>query len=331
MAVQRGLSKGAAASSGCIVQKGLCRERPSNPPERLAFLLRGASGVGARHSHRIRTVPLPAKLKKVYLAQAEAMASEALRVLALAKKTTGLGALAAFDGQHSSAKTRAGGATRALLEDVANYAKIEAGMTLVGLVGLLDPPRPEVPGAMAACKRAGIRVIVITGDNQLTAEAICRTIGVLSSDAAEAKKHSITGRDFASLSKKDQLAFLGSDDLSGRVFSRAEPRHKQDIVRLLKECGEVTAMTGDGIATVFEAWGTDAVGGRMWSRDARPLSGCFGCTTSGPRTVLPKSREALSARRQRRARSQARGHRHRHGHHGHGSGQGGCGHDFGRR
>mmetsp|Transcript_8919 Transcript_8919/g.31411 ORF Transcript_8919/g.31411 Transcript_8919/m.31411 type:complete len:579 (+) Transcript_8919:1003-2739(+) len=247
MAVQRGLSKGAAASSGCIVQKGLCRERPSNPPERLAFLLRGASGVGARHSHRIRTVPLPAKLKKVYLAQAEAMASEALRVLALAKKTTGLGALAAFDGQHSSAKTRAGGATRALLEDVANYAKIEAGMTLVGLVGLLDPPRPEVPGAMAACKRAGIRVIVITGDNQLTAEAICRTIGVLSSDAAEAKKHSITGRDFASLSKKDQLAFLGSDDLSGRVFSRAEPRHKQDIVRLLKECGEVTAMTGDGV------------------------------------------------------------------------------------
>jgi Ca2+-transporting ATPase len=102
---------------------------------------------------------------------------------------------------------------------------------------------------MAACKRAGIRVIVITGDNQLTAEAICRTIGVLSLDPAEAKKHSITGREFAALPKKDQLAFLGSDDMSGRVFSRAEPRHKQDIVRLLKECGEVTAMTGDGSKT----------------------------------------------------------------------------------
>eukprot|EP00628_Pelagophyceae_sp_CCMP2097_P003318 CAMPEP_0184086110 /NCGR_PEP_ID=MMETSP0974-20121125/5046_1 /TAXON_ID=483370 /ORGANISM="non described non described, Strain CCMP2097" /LENGTH=1165 /DNA_ID=CAMNT_0026388793 /DNA_START=36 /DNA_END=3532 /DNA_ORIENTATION=+ len=225
--------------------------RPSGAAENVLFCKGAAESVIDRCDFVLlpdgSTVPLPAKLKKVYLAQAEAMASEALRVLALAKKTTGLGALAAFDGQHSSAKTRAGGATRALLEDVANYAKIEAGMTLVGLVGLLDPPRPEVPGAMAACKRAGIRVIVITGDNQLTAEAICRTIGVLSSDAAEAKKHSITGRDFASLSKKDQLAFLGSDDLSGRVFSRAEPRHKQDIVRLLKECGEVTAMTGDGV------------------------------------------------------------------------------------
>ncbi|KAJ1450125.1 hypothetical protein M885DRAFT_555545 [Pelagophyceae sp. CCMP2097] len=205
--------------------------RPSGAAENVLFCKGAAESV----IDRCDFVLLPDGSRVAAFSQAEAMASEALRVLALAKKTTGLGALAAFDG----APRERG--------DVANYAKIEAGMTLVGLVGLLDPPRPEVPGAMAACKRAGIRVIVITGDNQLTAEAICRTIGVLSSDAAEAKKHSITGRDFASLSKKDQLAFLGSDDLSGRVFSRAEPRHKQDIVRLLKECGEVTAMTGDGV------------------------------------------------------------------------------------
>ena len=82
-------------------------------------------------------------------------------------------------------------------------------------------------------------ISVAAGDNKLTAEAVCREIGVLDGDS-DVATHSITGRDFAALSKPDQLAFLGSANLSGRVFSRAEPRHKQDIVRLLKEQGEAT-------------------------------------------------------------------------------------------
>ena len=58
------------------------------------------------------------------------------------------------------------------------YAQLEQGMTLLGLVGMLDPPRPEVAESIRECRDAGIRVVVITGDNQNTAETICRQIGV---------------------------------------------------------------------------------------------------------------------------------------------------------
>ena len=98
---------------------------------------------------------------------------------------------------------------------------------------------------MEACQSAGIRVIVITGDNKLTAEAICAEIGVFDADE-EAATRSLTGRELSSLSYEEQKAFLISSG-GGRVISRAEPRHKQDIVRLLKECDEVVAMTGDGV------------------------------------------------------------------------------------
>ncbi|KAJ8599142.1 hypothetical protein CTAYLR_008299 [Chrysophaeum taylorii] len=187
--------------------------------------------------------PLSPETRARWTSAAAGMSSEALRVLAFAvKKGEGLGPLATYSSTNGGATPEA----RSLLEDPKKYAEVESGMVLVGLCGLLDPPRPEVPAAIAACRAAGIRVIVITGDNKLTAEAICSEIGVLDGDFDKAK-HSITGRDFAALSKEDQKAFLLSSDLSGRVFSRAEPRHKQDIVRLLKESGEVAAMTGDGV------------------------------------------------------------------------------------
>ena len=88
-------------------------------------------------------------------------------------------------------------------------------------------------------------MIVITGDNKLTAEAICTEIGVFQEDEDRSSR-SITGREFAGLSPEAQQAFLNQGG-GGRVVSRAEPRHKQDIVRLLKESGEIVAMTGDGV------------------------------------------------------------------------------------
>ena len=66
-------------------------------------------------------------------------------------------------GVRKSGNGQAEKAARALLEEVSNYAEIESGLTFIGLCGLLDPPRPEVKGAIAACKRSGVRVIVITG------------------------------------------------------------------------------------------------------------------------------------------------------------------------
>ncbi len=91
----------------------------------------------------------------------------------------------------------------------------------------------------------GIRVIVITGDNKLTAEAICKEIRVFE-DGEDMAGKSMTGREFAALPVKEQVKVLFEGG-GGRVFSRAEPRHKQDIVRLLKDRGEIVAMTGDGV------------------------------------------------------------------------------------
>lgn len=119
-------------------------------------------------------------------------------------------------------------------------------MTFISLIGLRDPPRPEVKKSIKECKQAGIRVIVITGDNQLTAEAICHDIGVFGNGVKMSlSDKSLIAREFIEKRKEEQMEILKCKD--GCVFSRAEPKHKQDIVRLLKEMDEVTAMTGDGV------------------------------------------------------------------------------------
>lgn len=104
-----------------------------------------------------------------------------------------------------------------------------------------DPPRKEVLPALAECKKAGIRVIVITGDNKNTAEAICREIGLFTPDENLAEK-SMTGGDFMRLPEGAKRGVLleGLKAGSGLVFSRAEPVHKQEIVRLLKAGGHVS-------------------------------------------------------------------------------------------
>ncbi|CAH8251515.1 unnamed protein product [Arabidopsis lyrata] len=123
-----------------------------------------------------------------------------------------------------------------------NYFSIESNLTFAGFVGLRDPPRKEVRQAIADCRTAGIRVMVITGDNKSTAEAICREIGVFEADE-DISSRSLTGKEFMDVQdQKNHLRQTG-----GLLFSRAEPKHKQEIVRLLKEDGEVVAMTGDGV------------------------------------------------------------------------------------
>lgn len=107
-----------------------------------------------------------------------------------------------------------------------------------------DPPRDEVGKAIEDCREAGIKVMVITGDNKSTAEAICQEIRLFSKDE-DLKGRSFTGKDFMVLPKSQQMEVLSKP--GGKVFSRAEPRHKQEIVRMLKEMGEIVAMTGDGV------------------------------------------------------------------------------------
>jgi Ca2+ transporting ATPase len=127
-------------------------------------------------------------------------------------------------------------------KSTAEYAQLEQNMTFLGLVAMLDPPRPEVPASIKRCKDAGIRVIVITGDNRNTAESICRQIGVFGENEDLAGK-SYTGREFDNLSASEQLEAAKRASL----FSRVEPAHKSKLVDLLQSLGEVVAMTGDGV------------------------------------------------------------------------------------
>jgi Ca2+ transporting ATPase len=113
-------------------------------------------------------------------------------------------------------------------------------MTFVGVIGMLDPPRPEVADSIARCKEAGIRVIVITGDNKNTAESICRSIGVFppAESGEDVSKRSYTGREFDAMSPEQKKQAIRTADL----FSRTEPSHKMDLVDLLKNEGWVVAM-----------------------------------------------------------------------------------------
>ncbi|XP_057483660.1 calcium-transporting ATPase 1, endoplasmic reticulum-type-like [Actinidia eriantha] len=162
------------------------------------------------------------------------MSSSALRCLGFAYKEN-LPEFATYNGDEDHPAHQ-------LLLNPSNYSSIESNLVFVGWAGLRDPPRKEVRQAIKDCRAAGIRVMVITGDNKNTAEAICREIGVFGPDEDISLK-SLTGREFMDISNaKSHLRQSG-----GLLFSRAEPRHKQEIVRLLKEDGEVVAMTGDGV------------------------------------------------------------------------------------
>ncbi|NXY51986.1 AT2A3 ATPase, partial [Ceuthmochares aereus] len=107
---------------------------------------------------------------------------------------------------------------------------------------MLDPPRKEVTSSIEMCRKAGIRVIMITGDNKGTAVAICRRIGIFSESEDVAGK-AYTGREFDELAPEAQRQACRD----ARCFARVEPAHKSRIVEYLQSFHEITAMTGDGV------------------------------------------------------------------------------------
>ncbi len=117
------------------------------------------------------------------------------------------------------------------------HADVASGLTLLGLVGIIDPPRDEAIRAVAQCRAAGIRVVMITGDHGVTASAIARQLGMGEDIKA------ITGPE---LELMDDAA-MRQAVAEARVFARASPEHKLRLVRALQANGEVVAMTGDGV------------------------------------------------------------------------------------
>jgi Ca2+-transporting ATPase len=116
--------------------------------------------------------------------------------------------------------------------------KEEEDLIFLGMVGMMDPPRPEVKEAVARCREAGIRPVMITGDHRITAEAIAANLGIL-----RPEDRILTGQDLAALTPQA----LESAIPSLSVYARVAPEHKVRIVQALKRRGEVVAMTGDGV------------------------------------------------------------------------------------
>ena len=157
-------------------------------------------------------IPLAAATSSELLARQSTMASEGLRVIALAFRE---------------------------LNEPPTGDIPEEGLTFAGFMGLLDPPRPEVQQALKDCHSAGIKVIMITGDAGLTAAAIARDIGLITGDPVI-----IEGHECISMSDEHLREELKKENL---IFARMSPQNKMQIVSLLIEAGHRVAVTGDGV------------------------------------------------------------------------------------
>jgi calcium-translocating P-type ATPase len=147
------------------------------------------------------------------LAAADELAGDGLRVLALARRSLA----------HGEPTTEA----------------LESELEVLGLVAMHDPPRPEVAAAIGSCREAGIRVLMVTGDHGITAEAIARRIGLLDGRARILDGDALDGLDDAAL--REALAAPGA------LVARVTPEQKLRIARALHDGGEIVAMTGDGV------------------------------------------------------------------------------------
>lgn len=161
----------------------------------------------AKHQTAAGEALLTSEDRKMILEQSRAMGDKALRVIAVAARAE------------------------------ATLKNAEQDMTFLGLAGMIDPPRPEAKAAIKTCEEAGIRVVMITGDHPVTAQAVARELGVL--------KHGrvVTGAELEGMSDVDFERSVEEID----VYARVSPAHKLRVVTMLQQKGHIVAMTGDGV------------------------------------------------------------------------------------
>lgn len=158
-----------------------------------------------------KVIPITDEHKKKYLAAAEKMSDNALRTLGVAYKP---------------------------VSSIIEGAEMEKDLILAGLVGMIDPPRPEVKESIQKAKLAGITTIMITGDHKNTAFAIARELGM-----AEKIEQAITGGELDDFSDEE----LTEKIIGYRIFARVSPEHKVKIIHALRSHGNIVSMTGDGV------------------------------------------------------------------------------------
>ncbi|MBD0379335.1 calcium-translocating P-type ATPase, SERCA-type [Paenibacillus sedimenti] len=179
---------------------------------------KGAPDVLLQHCSYIlwegKVIPFTQTLKQKVMSANEGMAKSALRVLGLAYRDLKIS------------------------DRYDEYDDVENGLVFVGLTGMIDLPRKEVREAIAKCRKAGIKTVMITGDHQTTAEAIAKQLGMIPANGI-----SLSGQQLGQLSDEELEAKV--DDIY--VYARVSPEHKLRIVKALQRKGHVVAMTGDGV------------------------------------------------------------------------------------
>ncbi len=175
-----------------------------------------------------KIVPLGNERRTDISRRNDALAAQALRTLAIAMRTVPTAALG-VDPQTALANR---------MSAIELPDDIEDDLVLLGLVGMIDPPRAEVKAAVAVAKRAHIRSVMITGDHPATAEAIARELEIYEPGA-----RTVTGAQMRTMDDAELDAIIEQ----ARVFARVDPEHKLRIVRALQRKGHIVTMTGDGI------------------------------------------------------------------------------------
>ena len=183
--------------------------------EKFTVYTKGAIGNLIKISTRVlekgKVIPITEEHKKRYLDATEKMSDNALRTLGVAYKS---------------------------VDSIIEGAEMEKDLILTGLVGMIDPPRPEVKASIQKAKLAGITTIMITGDHKNTAFAIARELGM-----ADSIDQAITGVELDAFSDEELVEKIGEY----LVFARVSPEHKVKIVHAFKSHGNIVSMTGDGV------------------------------------------------------------------------------------